>query len=172
LQRHAPDEAEKLCLTIVGKGPLRGELEHMAADLGVMNVTTFTGWVPYAEVPAYLNQLDIFVAPSRMESESFGVAILEASSCGIPVVVSDVGGLPEVVKHGETGVVVESENVGAFAEAMHRLICDRTLRKRMGDAGRNRVVSQYQWEANVSLMEDVYLRVLRKHDEMSDKRLS
>lgn len=170
LRRQAPEQAEQLRLTIVGKGPLRGELEHLAADLDVMSVTTFTGWVPYSAVPTCLNQFDIFVAPSRLESESFGVAVVEASACGLPVVVSDVGGLPEVVRHGETGIVVESENISALAEAMLRLIRDRELRQGMGDAGRKHVLDQYRWEANVDVMEDVYVRLLRKYGVMVGER--
>ena len=92
------------------------------------------GPVPHEKVPDILGQLDIYVAASRWES--FGVAVLEAAACGLPVVVSDVGGLPEVVEHGITGFVVRREDPGSVADALIRLVSSGELRRRMGDAAR------------------------------------
>ena len=151
--------ASKLRLLIVGDGTERTQLEKQARDLEVDDVTTFSGKVPHDEVSTHLNRLDIYVAPSRLDSESFGVAIIEASACERPVIVSDVGGLPEVVEDGVTGLVVERENVEATAEAMMKLIRNPSLRRSMGAAGRQRVLERYDWEENVSRMERVYEKV-------------
>jgi glycosyltransferase involved in cell wall biosynthesis len=151
---------DTLRLLIVGKGPQRDQLEALSRRLGIREATTFTGAVPHAEVPAYLNRLDVYAAVSRSESESFGVAILEASACGRPVVVSDVGGLPEVVEHETTGLIVERENPEATAEALLSLAGDAALRAELGNAGRRHVLDHYEWESNVSLMEEeVYRRI-------------
>ncbi len=128
LGMRSPDIAQKLRLLIVGGGPQKAELEALAVQLGLNNITTFVGAVPHSDVPHYLNRLDIYVAASRCESESFGVAALEASACGLPVVVSDVGGLAEVTENEVTGLVVKKENVSAFAQALLQLIEDEKRR--------------------------------------------
>jgi len=157
LRNRSPSLAQKLRLLIVGGGSERAQLESLVGKLGLGSVTTFTGAVPHSQVPEYLNQLDVYVAVSV--GESFGVAVLEASACGLPVVVSAVGGLPEVVVDGVTGFVVEKKNALATAEALLRLIEDPCLRQSMGESGRQHVISRYRWAESARLMEDVYRRV-------------
>ena len=149
-----------LKLLIVGGGAQRSELLRLAADLEVADHVRFVGHVPAEQVPHYLAKLDVFLALSRRES--FGVAALEASACGRPVVVSDVGGLPEVVLHGETGFVVPSENVDAAAQAVERLVLDSDLRQRMGRAGRRWVEQRYDFERSLDLMLDLYRSVITR----------
>ena len=107
-----------LRLRIVGDGPQRADLQALAQQLQILPRVDFTGAVPHEEVPAALHSFDIYAAPSRMDSESFGVAVVEASACALPVVVSDVGGLPEVVLNGLTGLVVPREDVPALHQAL------------------------------------------------------
>ena len=151
-----------LRLKIVGGGSQEEELLELARSLNIAEQTQFVGRVAHKDVPGLLNSFDIYVALSRLESESFGVAILEASACGLPVVVANVGGLPEVVREGETGFIVEKENVAEAAQALKKLVLDSVLRKRMGMAGRKHVVENYDWEQSVDLMEKVYQRVIEK----------
>ncbi|MEQ8754067.1 MAG: glycosyltransferase [Coleofasciculus sp. G1-WW12-02] len=160
LESTLPNVAPRLRLLIVGGGSQQNTLNSLVDKLGLQNITTFTGFVSHDQVPHYLNQLDIYVAVSRMES--FGVAILEASACSLPVVVSNVGGLPEVVQDGETGYVVDRENPDATAEALIKIIQNNSLRRQMGDAGRKLVLEKYQWSNNVLIMEEIYYRVLKK----------
>ena len=141
-----------LSLVIVGDGPQRAELEALSRALGIGAHVRFVGAVPHAEVPQWLNRFDLYVAASRLDSESFGVAVLEASACGLPVVVSDVGGLPEVVVQGETGCVVAREDVTALAQAIQRLVAAPELRRRFGAAGRERVLAHYGWPYSVDAM--------------------
>ena len=148
-------------LLIVGDGPQRAELEALARELGIAARTEFTGAVAHAEVPAFLNRLDIYAAPSRLDSESFGVAVIEASACALPVVVSDAGGLPEVVRDGETGLIVPRDDVPALQAALMRLVLDPGLRDRLGRAGRAHVVRVYEWGHCVELMERCYERTIR-----------
>jgi glycosyltransferase involved in cell wall biosynthesis len=152
-----------LSLELVGEGAQRAELEQLAIDLGIGEQVTFVGVVPHADVPKWLNRFDIYVAVSRLDSESFGVAILEASACEIPVVVSNVGGLPEVVADGETGLVVPREDPHALANALRRLIVDAKLRREMGQAGRQRVQNLYEWKHSVDLMLKCFTSVIQQH---------
>ncbi len=147
-------------LLIVGDGPQRAELEALARELGIAARTEFSGAVAHAEVPALLNRLDIYAAPSRLDSESFGVAVIEASACGLPVVVSDVGGLPEVVRDGETGLVVPRNDVAALQGALKRLVLDAELRDALGRGGRVHVEREYGWTHCVDLMERCYRRTI------------
>lgn len=152
---------ERARLLIVGDGPERPSLDQRSSALNIDHCTQFVGAVPHADVPSYLNQIDVFVAVSRHDSESFGVAILEASACECPVVVSDAGGLPEVVEDGTTGWVVPREDTAATAQAITRLVDDETARREMGKAGRRHVEDKYAWSACLDRMEEVYASVTR-----------
>jgi glycosyltransferase involved in cell wall biosynthesis len=154
-ERQSP-KAQLLRLSIAGDGPQHAELQKLVTKLGLKNVTEFAGHLPHAQVPAYLNQLDIYVAASRLDSESFGVAILEASACGLPVIVSRVGGLPEVVEDGVMGLIVEKDNVELFTIALLTLIENPTLRQQMGKAGRQHVIKNYEWQDSVRILETIY----------------
>jgi glycosyltransferase involved in cell wall biosynthesis len=136
-----------LILRIVGDGPLKSDLERLVKELHVEKVTEFIGRVPHSEVPQQLRGFDVYAAFSR--SESFGVAVLEASACGVPVVVSDVGGLPEVVLHDETGYLIPTEDVSAATSALLDLIDSKTQRLAMGAAGVKFVNENYSWQVCV-----------------------
>ena len=96
------------------------------------------------------------------DSESFGVAAVEASACGKPVVASEVGGLPEVVEHGVTGFLVPPRDPVKTADAIERLILDRSLRDRMGLAGRLRVEKLFRWDNCVDQMISIYRDTLNR----------
>lgn len=166
----AADEGPRLSLVIVGGGPQREELEALAATLGIAAQVLFVGAVPHAEVPQWLNRFDVYVAVSRLDSESFGVAVLEASACAVPVVVSDAGGLPEVVTHGETGFVVPRQNPGALAESLRLLIARPHLRQSMGRAGRDRVLRYYEWQQSVDRMVACFTTVAARRPETTEVR--
>ena len=148
-------------LRLVGGGEQTVELRALAKRLGIADKVNFVGQVPHSLVPQELAKLDIYVALSRQES--FGVAVIEAAAAGIPVVVSDTGGLPEVMVHLETGFVVPKENPGAAAMAMERLALDPGLRYKMGHAGQAYVAHHYSWDACVQTMLDVYAETIQYH---------
>ena len=137
-----------LKLLIVGDGVERNALIRLTHELRISDYVEFTGHVPNAEVPNYLNTIDVFVALSRLESESFGVAIVEASAMGIPVVCSNIGGLPEVVKDGETGFLVEVDNTSAAADRILELVLNEDLRVRLGNNGRKFITEKYSFKVN------------------------
>lgn len=150
-----------LKLLIVGAGSLSTALKKLTYDLGIEKDTVFTGKIAHELVPVYDNMLSVSVSVSVSNSESFGVAVIEASACGKPVVVSDVGGLPEVVKDGITGIVVPPRNPQKTAEAIEKLVLDVKLRKKMGEAGRKRVDKLYDWNKNVEQMIEIYKTIKR-----------
>lgn len=143
-----------LKLLIVGGGPQAAELKELAQRLQVDGHVHFTGSVPIEDVPDYQNMLDVYVALS--DSESFGVAVIEAGACGKPVVVSDVGGLPEVVQNGITGFLVPKRDAAAAAEAIERLAFDADLRDQMGAAARAHVARHYDINHNLDQMIALY----------------
>jgi glycosyltransferase involved in cell wall biosynthesis len=151
--------ADRLQLRLVGDGPQLDELKDLAKDLGIDTLTHFVGRVPHAQVPEELSKLDIYVALS--ESESFGVAIIEAGAAARPVVVSDAGGLPEVTIDGVTGFVVPRNHPQASADAIEKLVLDPQLCHRMGLAGRNHVEEHYRWSDCITKMVKVYQSVLQ-----------
>jgi len=151
-----PKLANQLRLCIAGGGPQRVALQNLVNQLGLTTVTELAGELSHSQVPSYLNQLEIYVAASRLDSESFGVAVLEASACGLPVVVSRVGGLPEVVLENITGLLVEKDQVAQFTQALLTLIQHPRLRHTMGAAGIQWVKQRYDWQQNVTALEGVY----------------
>ncbi|MBS4033791.1 MAG: glycosyltransferase [Ignavibacterium sp.] len=149
-----PDKSLKLL--IVGIGSQEKYLKQLVNELGLEKDTTFTGFIKHNEIPKYHNMIDIFVSASIDDSESFGVAILEASACEKPVIVSNVGGLPEVVENGKTGIVVEPKSTSEIFEAISKLIDNPELAQKMGANGRMRVLEKYTWDYSVEKMISVY----------------
>jgi glycosyltransferase involved in cell wall biosynthesis len=160
LKQSQPELAERMKLRIVGTGHWREFLERLADKCGVGAVTTFTGQVLHSEVVEELNKLDVYVAMSREDSESFGVAIIEASACEIPVVVSNAGGLREVVVDGVTGDIVPQEDFNALADRLIDLVLNKDKRTQYGKAGRAHVITHYEWNHSVKTMESVYAKLL------------
>jgi L-malate glycosyltransferase len=161
--RVAEKHPEKdLHLMIIGDGPQRKEYEELAAKLNIADKTVFTGRVPNDEVPDYINKMDIFAVPSTENSESFGVAAVEAMACGVPVVVSDVGGLPEVVIDGETGYVVPKESPDQLADKFNYLIENPQLKEKIGKQAVQHVKEQYNWVDNANGMLNLYDQTLTK----------
>jgi glycosyltransferase involved in cell wall biosynthesis len=126
-------------LVIGGDGPQREALVQQVQALGLQESVTFAGFVD--DVPAFMGQTGLFVSASR--SEGLGLVILEAMAAGRPVVGTQVGGVPEVVVDGETGILVSPEDPAALACAIRRILGDPALAQRLGAAGRKRVDEVY-----------------------------
>ena len=161
LNAYQPKLAQQLRLYIAGSGPQLSELQALVNRLDLDQVS---GHLPHYRIPDYLNRLHIYVAASRQES--FGVAILEASACGLPVVVSRVGGLPEIVEDNITGFLIEKDNVEQFSAALLELVTHPQLRERLGQAGRKLVEEKYSWKESVDILEKVYHRVKADYRQM------
>ena len=147
-------------LLIVGGGSSRDSLERLALDLGIADKVQFAGACAYGEAHLWHQALDVAVYPSIDPSESFGVAAVESQSCAVPVVVSRIGGLPEVIVDGETGTTVTPRDVNALAKALLDILDDPALRARMGEAGRRHVEATYSIDACTDIMEHVYAELV------------
>ena len=145
-----------LKLLIVGKGTQEIQLKKLVKELGLESNTIFTGFINHTEVEKYQNMLDISVSVSIDDSESFGVAVLEASACGKPVIVSNVGGLSEVVDDGKTGYVIEAKSHFALADVLEKLVLNPKLRFELGNNGREKVKNKYSWNNSVAQMISIY----------------
>lgn len=146
IRRRMPGAA----LVIVGGGPHRETLEALAQRAGVADDVLFTGGVPGDELPAHHAMADVFAMPCRtrgagLDVEGLGIVFLEASASGVPVVAGRSGGAPETVRDGETGWVVDGTDVDAIATAVGDLLADPATAARMGAAGRDWVVQNWQW---------------------------
>jgi len=149
-------------LLIVGRGSMTSYIKSLVKNLGIESDVTIPGLASYDKVPDYHRMLDIYVAVSIEDSESFGVAILEASACETPVIVSNVGGLPEVVENNKTGFVIPHSNEEILAERME-LLLDEYLRKKLGKAGRERVITHFNLSDNLEQMVDNYNKLLKNY---------
>jgi len=129
-------------LVVAGDGPERERLEQQVSDLGIGGRVDFLGWVPPERMPALIADASVVVVPSRWQ-EAFGLVALETAWQGRPAVVARVGGLPEHVVDGETGLVVEPEDSASLARALTKLLGDTSLRVRMGSAARARAAARY-----------------------------
>jgi glycosyltransferase involved in cell wall biosynthesis len=127
---------------IVGDGRARPELEARAGPLE--GATTFVGAVEHGELAAYYNAADVFAFPGLREP--IGQVYLEAHACGVPVVAFANGGIPELVRPGITGFLVEPLDREAFVDSMARLLDDEALRQSMGAAARQHVERQHDVE--------------------------
>lgn len=153
------DIANKIYCCIYGDGSQREILQNLIDNLGMAEVITLKGKIPHEKVPSILSEMDIFCVLSEMES--FGVAAVEASAVGIPVVASDALGFKEVIEDGVTGIIIKRKSPEAAEKALEQLVIDRDLCIRMGQAGRKRVEKLYNWEENVVAMEKVYISMYK-----------
>lgn len=144
-------------LIVAGDGPDRGELEQLAAALGIAGAIDFIGWVALDDVPRLINRSSVVVMPSR--EEPFGLVALQAAQMGRPVVASQVDGLPEVVADGESGILVPVEDSPALANALVGLLGDPERARRMGAAAERRARQLFDWERCVDAYEALYARL-------------
>ena len=134
---------------IVGSGSRRRELEAMARDLGVTDRVRFLTGVPDDDLPALYNCAEIYLGlsrPAELLIEGFGIALTEASACGIPVVGGRAGGIPDAVREGETGLLVDSTDLPTVVDLVRSLLADRELRRRLGEGGRRAVEGYFNWD--------------------------
>jgi N-acetyl-alpha-D-glucosaminyl L-malate synthase BshA len=143
-------------LVLVGDGPDRSECERLSRQMGLFEKVKFLG--KQDGLVEILNSADVFLIPSQ--SESFGLAALEAMACGLPVVSSSVGGLPELIRHNETGFIAEIGDVDRMAKYVIELLSNERKYKLFSENSRNRAVTLFDKARVVPLYEEYYKVIL------------
>ncbi|MGW1345436.1 glycosyltransferase family 4 protein [Kribbella sp. NPDC002412] len=147
-------------LLLVGGGPDRERLEGLAAALGVASSVVFTGPIPWAGIPPYVDAADVFAMPCRtrrfgLEPEALGIVTLEASAAGKPVVIGDSGGAADTVRHGETGYLVDPYNPPAVAARLVALLTDPAKAAAMGVEGRAWAQEHWTWSRSGATLREL-----------------
>lgn len=149
-------------LIIAGKGNQKDELKNLCHKLGIEDKVNFLGYINQEDVVNTFNKFDIAIFPSILDSESFGVAAVEAQACGVPVIVSNVGGLPEATKPNFSSILVEKEDEKLLADAILTLIKNKDLRLKMSKNAREFVENKYNINDNFGDVESFYKKITNK----------
>ena len=152
-------------LDIVGMGERGSELHSLIRELGLERAVTSVGYVPRERLPEHYNRADIFVLPSL--SESFGQVLLEAMACGLPIIASRVGGVPETVHNELGGLLVQPASSESIIGAVKSLADNPSKRARMGDYNRRLAETQYQWSSIAERYEALYRQCLNRLPDRS-----
>lgn len=150
----------ELKLIIGGDGSKKQYLKNLSKELEIDRYVEFIGYVDQADIVDIFNKFDIAVFPSL--KESFGVAAVEAEACGIPVIATNVGGLPEATKEGESSILVNSKNVEELGDAIIELIKNERKRQDMGISAREFVCKELDVNENFKIIKNIYSKVLEK----------
>jgi len=150
----------KLKLRIGGRGSQESYLKELVKEFDIEEDVTFLGFVNPKDVIKEFQNFDIAVFPSTLDSESFGVAAVEAEACGTPIVVTDVGGLMESTKPNVTSLVAKKNSVEDLSEKIEILVKDKDLRLKMGTDARKFVEENYSLENNFNDVDKIYINIM------------
>ncbi|UTB32993.1 MAG: glycosyltransferase family 4 protein [Methanobacterium sp. ERen5] len=146
-------------LIFAGRGHMDNQLKETAKQLKISEDVIFTGFVDDDEKPLYYKAADVFCLPSTNLAESFGIVNLEAMAAGIPIVSSNLGGIPDIVKNGENGLLSEPHDVKMLAENLIKLLENDSLRSEIGKTGL-KLVNNYTWDEVTTKTEKLYRELL------------
>jgi glycosyltransferase involved in cell wall biosynthesis len=147
-------EFPQMRLTLIGDGPERAQMEREAKARGLEKVVAFAGYKSQDEVAAILRESDVLVLPSF--AEGVPVVLMEAMASGIPVVATRIAGIPELVEDGVAGLLVSPGDETALAQAMARLLNDPALCSRMGQAGQNKIIADFNLEKEAKWLAELF----------------
>jgi phosphatidyl-myo-inositol dimannoside synthase len=153
-------EVPNAVLLLVGGGPQREQLTRLAETTGVAHAVRFTGAVPWAEIPPYVDAATVFAMPCRtrrfgLEPEALGIVTLEAAATGKAVLVGDSGGAGDTVRHGETGYLVDPYNPVAVAVRLIDMLKHPERTQAMGAAGREWVANEWTWQQSGRVLREL-----------------
>ena len=133
------------------------KLKKMADNLNIADKIEWRGFVSYGKVPQALSEIDIFVYPSW--HEGFGRSIMEALAMEKAVVATRIGGIPDLIKNGENGFLVEPHNPGILSEKIKELMESKELREKFGKAGREWVSKNFEWNNGIKKFAELFLEL-------------
>ncbi|HFQ80556.1 MAG TPA: glycosyltransferase family 4 protein [Desulfobacterales bacterium] len=158
-------DAVEVRALIVGDGQDKGDMEHLAEELGIADNVVFTGWQPSELIPCFLAAADIFVGPSRTAAngwvEAQGLTFVEAMMAGTPVIASNVGGIVDSVYHEKTGLLVEERNPAQIAQAVKRLLSNSSLRAHLQKNGREMAENNFSRRASALAFDTLFSKVMQ-----------
>jgi len=157
---HAMQELKNdgIVLELVGSGEEQSQVAAKVSSLGLDDYVVLPGYVPPHRLYSHYHEADIFVLPSL--SESFGQVLLEAMSCGLPIVATSVGGIPDTVRHGRNGLLVPSRDAAAIVEAVRWLVANPRQRARMGRDNAEQARTRHGWPSIAARYEALYYRAV------------
>ncbi len=147
-----------LHLTVVGDGDGRGQYEELAASLDQPGAVTFTGWLKRDELAEVYRSAAAFVLPST--NDSFPLVIAEAMASGLPVISTQIGGIPTLVDNESTGLLIDPTDLAALVKALERVLTDHALAHQMGTAGRKKAVNCLSWTSRGQMTDELFRKVL------------
>jgi glycosyltransferase involved in cell wall biosynthesis len=150
-----------LHLLIIGNGPEYQYIKEQALKNGLQDKIHLAGVQPHNKIPDFLSAGDIFVLPSY--NEGLPNAVLEAMACSRPVVATKVGGIPEAVRNGETGFLINEKDVGSLVNAINKLLSNEKLCTEMGLSGRKVIEQKFSWEYNAKEHIKIYEKLIQKN---------
>ena len=150
--------ASPACLLLVGDGIQRGRYESLVSDLRLRSAVSFLG--ERSDVPDLMRASDVLVLPSY--HEGFGLVLVEALASGVPVIASRTGPVPEIVRQGETGLLVNPGDVGGLAQAIAGLLADPDRLRRMGQLGREDALGRFDLSRTVARLDALYAEIHRR----------
>ena len=146
-------------LLYAGRGGMQADLQKLSEEMSISDSVIFAGFVEEELKPLYYHSADIFCLPSVTLAEAFGIVNLEAMACGLPVVSSKLGGIPDVIQNGKNGIIVEPGNVEALANALLKLLEDDELQVKMSLEGKS-MSEDYSWTKIAEETEKIYENLL------------
>jgi len=144
-------------ILIIGIGPDEEKLKELVKDKGLEDKVMFKGQVNYDQLPEYYASTDIFVRPSL--SEGLGNVFLEAMACGLPIIGTEVGGIPDFLKDKETGLLCKANNPKDIAEKIKEILEDDNLRKTLSKNGLELVIEKYSWDKIAQQMKKIFIKL-------------
>ena len=151
-------------LIIAGTGPAEGDLRRAIAELDLEENVQLVGEIPKSKVPDYLSLADVVVLPSVVmpsgDTEGLGVVLLESMAAKVPVVASKVGGIPDVIMHEQSGLLVQPESASALASATTRILSEKSLAEKLCERGFEQVCQRFSWDAVAEKFAALYREVL------------
>jgi len=153
---------QNLKLIIVGDGALKSKLEKKVAKFEIQDKVIFAGRINHKELPKYYSAADIFLLLSSYEN--FSNAVLEAMSCELPIITTNVGGFPLQVRDGINGFLVNYGDLESLKEKIIYLAKNPNIRERMGKLNRQEVIEKYSWEETAKKVMSLYEKVMRNRD--------
>jgi glycosyltransferase involved in cell wall biosynthesis len=160
LEAFAHLRASDTHLCLVGDGPLKDALISKAKELGVIDQCLFAGERPHSEIPLWISASDCIVLPSL--SEGLPTILPEAMLCGIPVIATPVGGIPEIIRDAETGLLVECRDSRGLAQSIEQLLWDDALARRIAARAQEFAGNSLTWARNARAMLEIYQDTVRR----------